>query len=176
MHFTCPNCKRRVRSLESKIKICPDFKKCGYDERYANFKRLEKIYLVDANIIIHALNNDPHNGADCQEVLLRPDIATTDYVIAENKGSHDKDPGYVFKVKEISPDLKELKANRDKQPSQADLSIIQAAVDNPGVIGIISYDPDFYNVSAKGYIEGKSNYTRRIWVGTAKEFLKKWKR
>jgi hypothetical protein len=176
MHFTCPHCKRRVRSLESAVKICPDTEDCGYDERYANYKPLERIYLVDANIIINALNRDPRSGSDCQEMLLRTDIATTEQVISEIKKRHDKDPCHVFKVKKISPDVKELKANMMKQPSEADLSLIQAAIDNPGIIGIISYDPDFFNVAAKGIVLSKSSKPSGFWVGTAKDFLKKGKK
>ncbi len=173
MHFTCPHCSRRVKSKKSSVKICS---KCDYDERYANYKPFEKIYLIDANIVINALNNDPRSGSDCQEILLRSDIATTEQVISEIRTCHDKDPCRVFKVKTISKDIKELKANTMKQPSEADLSLIQAAIDNPGIIGIISYDSDFFHVAAKGIVLSKSCKPSGFWVGTAKDFLKKVKK
>ena len=173
MHFTCPHCTRRVKSKKSSVKICS---KCDYDERYANYKPFEKIYLVDANIIINALNKDPRSGSDCQEILLRSDIATTGQVISEIRTCHDKDPCRVYKVKEISPYVKELKTNTTKQASEADLSLIQAAIDNSGIIGIISYDPDFFNIAAKGIVLSKSSKPSGFWVGTAKDFLKKGKK
>jgi hypothetical protein len=173
MKVTCPKCKRRIR-IKSNFLQCPN-QNCGYDERFANYKKLGKIYLVDANIIINALNKNPQSGTECQEILLRSDIATTEQVISEIR-NHDKDPCHVFKVQKISANVKELKANMMKQPSEVDLSLIQAAIDNPGIIGIISYDADFFNVAAKGIVMSKSSKPSGFWVGTAKDFLKRVKK
>jgi hypothetical protein len=167
--ITCPKCKRRVRIKKSDVLRC---EKCGYDEHYANFKKIGKIFLVDANIIINAINRNPRSGSDCQEVLLRSGIATTEQVISEI-GKHDKNPYHVFKVGKISADLKELKANSFKQPSENDLSLVQAAIDNPDVVGIITYDNDFFMIAAKGIVLSRSSKPLGFWVGTAKDFLKK---
>ena len=172
MHFTCPQCKRRLRIKKSTMKKCPF---CGYDQQYANYKHFGKIYLVDANIIINAINNDSRFGSDCDEILLRTDIATTKHVI-EEVGEHDKNPGRIYKVAKISKDIKELKANSMKQPSDADLSLIQAAIDNPDIVGIITYDNDFFMIAAKGIVQSKSSKPFGFWVGTATDFLKKIKK
>ena len=51
MKVTCPKCKRRFRLKKSRKMIC----KCGFEFIYSRYFGKEKIYLVDANIIIYAL-------------------------------------------------------------------------------------------------------------------------
>ena len=170
MKITCPICKRRFRLKKSRMIQC----KCGHEFAYSTHFGKEKIYLVDANIIIYAINNDSHRGNSCKKVLSMPNIATTERVFdeAQNDISFKLK---TYKVKEICEELKELKTNTLKQPSEKDLSLIQAAIDHPEIGGIITYDQDFKGIATSGLIKSKSSkYASNFFVGNAAEFLKKY--
>ena len=78
-----------------------------------------------------------------------------------------------YKVKEIYEELKSLKTNTLKQPSEKDLSLIQAAIEHPEIGGIITYDQDFKGIATSGLIKSKSSkYAATFFVGDAREFLK----
>ena len=169
MKVTCPRCKRRIRLKKSRNMLC----KCGYEFRYTEYFGNKKIYLVDANVIIYAMEKKNITGKICKKVLSRSDIATTERVLKEVQCEINISLK-VFRVKKISDELKELKANTLKQPSEADLSLIQAAMDHPEINGIITYDRDFKNIATSGIIQTKSSkYSAKFWVGNAKEFLDK---
>jgi hypothetical protein len=55
-------------------------------------------------------------------------------------------------------------------------NFIQAAIDNPDIIGIITYDNDFEMIAAKGIVLSNSSKSSGFWVGTATDFLKKVKK
>jgi rRNA-processing protein FCF1 len=171
MKITCPKCKSRIRLKKSRNIKCS---KCGYAFSYSTYFGKEKIFLVDANIIINAINKDVRHGQSCKKVLSMQNIATTESI---SKEIHHKmeESIRIYKVKEISNELKELKTNTMKQPTEQDLSLIQAAMDNPEIGGIITYDQDFKAIATAGFIHSKSsNFASRFFVGTAEEFLKKY--
>ena len=106
-------------------------------------------------------------------MLARKDIATTKRVLKEIQCDVELSLK-VYKVKKISDELRELKANNLKQPSEVDLSLIQAAMDHPEIGGIITYDKDFKNIATAGIIQLiSSKYMPKFWVGNAEEFLDK---
>ena len=147
--------------------------KCGFEFIYSKYFGKEKIYLVDANIIIYALKNDAKRGKYCKKVLAREDIATTKRVLEEIQCDVELSLK-IYEVKKISDELRELKANNLKQPSEVDLSLIQAAIDHPEIGGIITYDKDFKNIATAGIIQLiSSKYMPKFWVGNAEEFLDK---
>ena len=170
MKITCPKCKRHIRLKKSRNIIC----KCGHDFPYSSYFGKDRIFLVDANIIIHAINNDAHYWQSCKKVLSMLNIATTDKVF--NETNYDlKTPLKIYKVKEISKELKDMKTNTLKQPSDKDLSLIQAAIDHPEVGGIITYDNDFKAIATSGLIGSKSSKSAsQFFVGNVEEFLKKY--
>ena len=170
MKVTCPKCKRRIRLKKSRNIKC----KCGHEFSYSTYFGKEKIYLIDANIIIYAINKDAHYGQSCKKVLSRLNIATTERVLSEAQRDLDTQLR-TYKVREICQELKELKTYTLKQPSEKDLSLIQAAIDHPEIGGIITYDRDFKAIATSGLIESKSSkYASRFFVGNAVEFLKKF--
>ena len=172
MKVTCPNCKRRIRLKKSRNMVC----KCGYEFSYTTYFGKERTYLVDANIMIYALNEKTSRGKSCRKVLSRDNIATTRRVLDEVNSEDLEKKLKVYNVKRISKELKELKTNVLKQPSESDLSLIQAAIDHPEINGIITYDMDFKNIAASGIVQIKSSqYSTRFWVGNAKDFLEKHK-
>ena len=135
---------------------------------------LDRVFLVDANIIIYSLNNDAHRGNSCRSVLSKSNIATTERVFDEVQKNVDIKLK-TYKVKEICQELKELKTNTLKQPSDKDLSLIQAAINHPEIGGIITYDKDFKAIATSGLIKSKSSkYASSFFVGNAAEFLKKY--
>ena len=169
MKVTCPQCKRRIRLKKSRNIKC----KCGHEFSYSTYFGKDRVFLIDANIIIYSINNDAHRGNSCKNVLSKSNIATTERVLNEVQNDIDIKLR-TYKVKEICQELKELKTNTLKQPSEKDLSLIQAAIDNPEIGGIITYDKDFKNIAATGLIMSKSSEkSPEFWVGNAKEFLKK---
>jgi len=171
MKITCPKCKSRIRLKKSRNIKCS---KCGHAFSYSTYFGKQKIFLVDANIIIYTLENDKNLGDSCRKVLSRLNIATTEAVLNEIQCNFDKKLK-IYKVKEICQELKELKTNNLKQPSEKDLSLIQAAIDHPEIGGIITYDQDFKAIATSGLIQSKSSkYASTFFVGNAKEFLDKY--
>lgn len=170
MRITCPKCKSRIRLKKSRNIKCS---KCGYSFSYSTHFGREKIYLVDANIIIYAINNDIHHGQNCRKVLSMLNIATTERVLNEVQCNFEKNLK-IYIVKEICKELMELKTNTLKQPSEKDLSLIQAAIDHPEIGGIITYDKDFKAIATSGFIQGiSSKSSSMFFVGNAEEYLKK---
>jgi midasin (ATPase involved in ribosome maturation) len=122
------------------------------------------------------MNNDPQHGKSCKKILSLSNIATTKRVLSEVQNYKNKKLK-IYKVKEINEELKELKTNKLKQPSQKDLSLIQAAIDHPEIGGIITYDRDFKAIATSGLIKSiSSKYAAKFFVGNAKDFLKKYGR
>jgi rRNA-processing protein FCF1 len=172
LKITCPSCKRRIRLKKSRNIKC----KCGHEFSYSTYYGKERVFLIDANIIIYAMNNDPHHGNSCKKVLSMSNIATTERVLNEVKTNSDIKLK-TYKVKEIYEELKELRTNTLKQPSEKDLSLIQAAIDHPEVGGIVTYDKDFKAIATSGLIKSKSSkYAAAFFVGDAVAFLKKYGR
>jgi predicted nucleic acid-binding protein len=133
----------------------------------------EKRFLVDANILLYARNHDAVRGRDCERVLVVAKVAVTQAVLDEVKPSYESKIE-TYGVKGISAELRELWTDRPKQPSLADLSLVQAALENPEIIGIITYDRDFKAIATRGFIHSKSSKSADdFWVGTAKEYLEK---
>jgi len=101
-------------------------------------------------------------------------IATTRQII-EEVGSvlEQKLPEtcLIYAVNMIPSELTEVKTNFLKQPSVADLSLVQAAYEHPEVRGIITYDKDFARIATAGLVERKSSM--KFWLGTAREFVEK---
>lgn len=129
------------------------------------------MYLLDANVFIYVLNNDPHRGKHCEKVM-RFNVATTQQVLDEIKQKHDFTPK-IYKVGTISPEVEELKYDSDKmagkQLSKADKSLIQCAIDHPEICGIITNDFDIKSVSPEHLIKSETKF----FIGRPNEFLKK---
>jgi predicted nucleic acid-binding protein len=178
MKVTCPSCKRRIRIRRGATRKCS----CGHALTYRAFFRQMinyDVYLVDANIIIYALESSDERARACQEILqLRPGdirIGVTQRILGEltGIGPHQLPESLiVYRAGTIHPHLLSLKTNYLKQPSEADISMIQAAVQHPEIKGIITYDRDFHRVATQGMIEKHS--TRKFWLGDASRFLKKY--
>ena len=150
--------------------------KCGYIFNYSTYFGRKRVYLIDANIIIYALEKKDKRGRDCRLLLSRDDIATTKRILEEVHRDFDRSLK-IYRVKRISEELRELRTNTFKQPSEADLSLIQAALDHPEITGIITYDRDFKNIATAGLIQLKTpSFYPKFWVGNAEEFLKKHKK
>ena len=137
------------------------------------------IYLIDANILIYAEKRNDKRQHTCQQVLKfnSPEIkiGTTDIIINEvkqNKKFKLPQGITIYKTGKLSEELTLLKTNYLKQPSEADLSLIQAAIEHPEIKGIITYDRDFSRIATQGLIQKKS--TAKFWLGNAREFLKKY--
>lgn len=130
-------------------------------------------YLVDANVVLYALNNDERWGKACDRAVNMLPIATTKRVFKEIR-RHCPYYMKLYTVRDIEPAVAELHANRVKQPTEADLSLIQAAIDHPEIKGIISYDSDLKAVAATGIISKRSSHMNSVFiVGTADEVLRK---
>lgn len=170
MRITCPHCSRRIRLKKSRQMLC----ECGYEFDYSTYYRGEtSVYLVDANILIYALRNDPHHGKACRKLVSSPgpfQLGTTDAVLLEIEQELPC-ALKIYTVKAVKQDLKELFTERtSKQASLADLSLIQAAREHPEIQGIITYDYDFKNIATVGLVRTKEG---RFFVGTADDVLKK---
>lgn len=177
MKITCPRCKRRIHIRRGRKNVCA----CGTLLNYRHYlheKIAYDVYLLDANILIYAFEPKSTRRKYCQAILaLRSSsicIATTHQII-EEVGSilEQKLPEtlLLYTVSMIPSDLAEVKTNVFKQPSVADLSLVQAASEHPEVRGIITYDNDFTRIATAGLLERKSS--EKFWLGTAKEFLEK---
>jgi hypothetical protein len=137
------------------------------------FGKKQGIYLLDANVFICAQHSDPR-AIFCQQVLLEGNVATTDLVISELDEMRPEVK--VYKVKKMTDEILQLKANTEKKASLQDLSLIQVAIDNPEIVGILTYDLDFKRVASAGIVQSKSNYRDKFFVGTPEEYLKKVKK
>jgi predicted nucleic acid-binding protein len=177
MKVTCPHCKRRIHIYQSKKNACACGKLLNY-RHYLHEKIAYDAYLVDANILIYAFENRSARRKYCQAILTLNtqsiSIATTRQII-EEVGSviEQKLPQMllIYTVGLIPNDLTEIKTNFFKQPSIADLSLVQAAYEHPEVRGIITYDKDFARIATAGLVERKSSV--KFWLGNAKEFVEK---
>ena len=178
MKVTCPSCKRRVRIRRGETIQCS----CGQTLTYRSFfRRLINydVYLVDANVIIYALESSDERGKNCQEILrLKPGrirIGATQRVLDELSGikNHQLPNSLiVYRAGPLLPHLRSLRTNYLKQPSETDISMLQAAVQHPEIKGIITYDRDFKRIAAQGIIERRSS--RKFWLGDASLFLRKY--
>jgi rRNA-processing protein FCF1 len=170
MRVTCPKCKRRIRLIKSRKITC----KCGHEFPFKTYFGEERIYLLDANVIIYALNKKSGHYKSCKKFLSMPNFATTERVMNEIKQNLETRLK-IYKVKEVSSELKELKSIKIKQPSEKDLSLIQAAIDHPEIGGIITYDQDFKAIATSGFIQSKSSkFASQFFVGNAEVFQKKF--
>ncbi|MCX6670711.1 MAG: type II toxin-antitoxin system VapC family toxin [Euryarchaeota archaeon] len=177
MKVTCPHCKRRMRLFRNRKNVCA----CGKLLNYRHFlheKIAYDVYLVDANILIYAFDSLSARRKYCQAILSMQassmSIATTRQIIEEVGSGIEKQLPEMFLVYTISTipgDLTELKTNFLKQPSIADLSLVQAAYEHPEVRGIITYDKDFARIATAGLVERKASV--KFWLGNAKEFVEK---
>ncbi len=178
MKITCPSCKRRVRLKRGSKTRC----KCGQIHSYNTFFR-EKVnyvvYLVDANIFIYAKNKKSKRRRNCEKVLSFESpairIGTSDVIMDEIKTNEEMilpEHFHIYSTGKLSPELKDLKTNYLKQPSRADLSLVQAAIEHPEIKGIITYDRDFSRIATQGVIQKKSS--TKFWLGTAADFLQKY--
>lgn len=177
MKVTCPFCKRRIRLFRSRKNVCA----CGRLLNYRHFlhkKITYDVYLVDANILIYAFETKSARKKYCQAILRIGGyslcIATTRQIIKEvGSAIEEKLPEslQVFTIRTLPSDLTEIKTNFYKQPSTADLSLIQAAFEHPEVRGIITYDNDFARIATAGLVERKSS--TKFWLGNAKQFVEK---
>jgi len=167
MKVTCPKCKRRIRIRNQRVIDCD----CGHQFSHRKFYGDVNTYLVDTNIFIYALNEDRWNGEACKNVLnmFIGELSTTIHVIDELL----RPCKYIVKVldvKNLSPEVMELRYGEEKKTlSLADKSLIQCAIDNPYVGGIITYDIDIKSVVPSRLIRSEKPF----FIGTADEFLKK---
>jgi predicted nucleic acid-binding protein len=177
MKVTCPHCKRRLHLFRNRKNVCV----CGKLLNYRHFlheKIAYDVYLVDANVLIYAFEERSVRKKYCQ-VILRMQIpsiciATTRQIIEEvgsDIASQIPESCLTYTITTVPAHLIELKTDSFKQPSIADLSLIQAAFEHPEVRGIISYDNDFARIATAGLVEKKSS--AKFWVGNAKQFVEK---
>lgn len=175
--MTCPHCKRRIHITRTRKNVCA----CGKLLNYRHFlhERIAyDVYLVDANILIYAFDSKSVRRKYCQSILGIPMsplcIATTRQIIDEVGSAIERqlpEGLLIYHVGAIPGDLTEIKTNFLKQPSIADLSLVQAAYEHPEVRGIITYDKDFARIATAGLVERKS--TEKFWLGDAKQFIEK---
>ncbi len=146
-------------------------------EEKSKSEKSGRLYLLDANIFIFALNGDRKWGKISGWVINRADIrvATTKKILDEVHNMSQKmldAIDIVFEVDEIMPELMETKPQYGKkEPSISDLSLIQAAMNNEEVDGIITLDTDFKNIAAAGVVRLETG--RRIEVLTPEELKSK---
>ena len=171
MRVTCQKCKRRIRLRKSRDMKCI----CGHVLKYEDyFGKKKGMYLLDANIFIYWKNNDPMRYEFCREVINDKHVATVDTIVKEI-GSILPNMK-VYKVKEILEEVRDLKTDSLKKPSAHDISLIQVAIDNPEIVGIITYDADLKKIASAGIIQSKSGYKDNFFVGNAEDYLKKVKK
>lgn len=177
MKVTCPHCKRRMRIVRNRKNVCACGKLLNY-RHYLHEKIAFDVYLVDANILIYAFDARSTRRKYCQAILAKQSptmsIGTTRQIIEEVGSAIEKqlpEAFQVYTVTTIPSDLLEIKTNFLKQPSTADLSLVQAAYEHPEVRGIITYDNDFARIATAGLVERKASM--KFWLGNAKEFVEK---
>jgi predicted nucleic acid-binding protein len=166
-----------MRIFRSRKNVCA----CGKLLNYRHFlheKIAYDVYLVDANILIYAFDSRSGRQKYCQAILSMQtpsmSIATTRQIIEEVGSAIEQqlpDAILIYRIGAIPNDLAEIKTNILKQPSIADLSLVQAAYTHPEVRGIITYDKDFTRIATAGLIERKSS--EKFWLGDAKQFVEK---
>jgi len=135
------------------------------------------VYLIDANILIYAENRRDKRSVSCQKVLKfsspKIKIGTTDVILDEvKKNIKISEKIKIYTTGKISDELKDLKTNYLKQPSKADLSLVQTAIEHAEIKGIITFDRDFSRIATRGVIQKKSSSS--FWLGNASQFLKKY--
>jgi len=177
MKVTCPHCKRRMRIVRNRKNVCGCGKLLNY-RHYLHEKIAYDVYLIDANILIYAFDARSIRRKYCQAILVMQSssvsIGTTRQIIEEVGSVIEKqlpETFQVYNVTTIPGDLKEIKTNFLKQPSIADLSLVQAAYEHPEVRGIITYDNDFARIATAGLVERKASM--KFWLGNAKDFVEK---
>lgn len=180
MKVTCPSCKRRIKLRRGEKKQCP----CGKWLDYRSFFRQRipyDVYLLDANIMIYANDHKGRRGDFCRKILTVKtpilQVGTTSQIITEIGDSIQKklpETLLIYKSGKILKRLKGRKASGFKQPSKADLSLLQTALEHPEIHGIITYDRDFSRIAASGLIEKHSS--RKFLITTAAAFIKKFQR
>jgi predicted nucleic acid-binding protein len=178
MKVTCPNCKRRIRIRRADEFTCV----CKNKLHYSKFFRKKIpyiVYLIDANILIYAHTNHDKRSKICKKVLIFNSssikIGTTTVILDEinkNKSIVIPEKMKIYTTGKLTNELADLKTNYLKQPSPADLSLVQAAIEHAEVRGIITYDKDFSRIATKGVIQKKSS--SHFWLGNASEFLNKY--
>jgi predicted nucleic acid-binding protein len=154
---------------------------CGNRLNYQHFlheKVAYDVYLLDANILIYAFEPESTHRKYCHKLLMlnlsNLSIGTTRHIIEEVGSTIEhqlSEDLLIYNISIIPSDLTEIKTNFTKQPSQADLSLLQAAYEHPEVRGIITYDKDFSRIATAGLIERRSDV--KFWLGNAKQFLEK---
>jgi len=165
MHLTCPQCKRYVKFKKRRGEhVCS----CGYV--FDVFEFYDKYYLVDSNIIIYHREQTKKAKA-CKTTLNQKDIAITDKVYDEVSKKLPVPDIKIFKTGELKEEIATLSTNRMKQPSEVDLSLVQVAVFNPQIIGIITYDYDFKNIATAGLVNKRNINGPQFWIGNAHEYL-----
>ena len=177
MKVTCPQCKRRIHIYRNGKNVCA----CGKLLNYRHFlhqKIAYDVFLVDANILIYTFEAKSMRRKYCQAILEMKSsslcIATTKQIIEEVGAAIEQrlpKSFLIYTIRTIPHDLAEIKTNFIKQPSHADLSLIQAAYEHPEVRGIITYDIDFTRIATAGLVERKASM--KFWLGNAKEFVEK---
>ncbi|MFW6149354.1 MAG: type II toxin-antitoxin system VapC family toxin [Atribacterota bacterium] len=178
MKVTCSQCKRRVRLRRGEEYIC----RCGNKLNYMSFFRKKisyVVYLLDANIFIYSENKKDTRNKTCKKILKfnspKIKIGTTDVIleeIKENKKIMVPENVKIYNTGKISDELAHLRTNYLKQPSLADLSLVQAAIEHAEIKGIVTYDKDFGRIATKGVIQKRSS--SNFWLGNARDFLKKY--
>lgn len=177
MKVTCPQCKRRIHIGQRRKNVCA----CGKLLNYRHFlhkKIAYDVYLVDANVLIYAFDSKSARRKYCEAVLAQhPSLicpGTTRHILDEvgSLVENQLPEGFlIYRVGKLPADLAEIKTNFLKQPSIADLSLVQAAYEHPEVRGIITYDRDFTRIATAGLVERKASV--KFWVGDAREFVEK---
>lgn len=180
MKITCPSCKRRMKLQRGEKRQC----RCGNWLDYRSFFRLRTpydVYLLDANIMIYAKDNPTYQGEMCRKILsvktASIHMGTTTEIIKEIGPIVKKqlpETIHIYKSGKLLRTLERLKATGFKQPSQADLSLIQAAIEHPEIHGIITYDQDFNRIATAGFVEKHSS--RKFLIINAAKFIKKFNR
>ncbi len=137
------------------------------------------VYLIDANILIYAENKRDKRSKNCQKILKvnssKIKMGTTDIILDEvkkNKNIKISEKIKIYTTGKISDDLKDLRTNYLKQPSKADLSLVQTAIEHAEIKGIITFDRDFSRIATRGVIQKRSS--SNFWLGNANDFLKKY--
>lgn len=180
MKITCPSCKRRIKLRRGEKKQC----RCGKWLDYRSFFRQRvpyDVYLLDANIMIYAKDNNGKRGDICKKILnvntTKLRVGTTEQILKEIGPVIVRElpkTVLVYKTGKILKKLKGTKATGFKQPSKADLSLLQTALEHPEIHGIITYDRDFIRIAGSGFIEKHSS--RKFLITTATAFYKKFQR
>lgn len=179
MKVTCPDCKRRIHICRNRKNVCACGKLLDY-RHYLHEKIAYDVYLVDANILIYAFEQRSTRQKYCQAILAMQSpslcIAATRQIIDEIGSVLEQklpETFLIYTVNMIPRELSEVKTNFLKQPSVADLSLVQAAYEHPEVRGIITYDKDFARIATAGLVETKSSM--KFWLGNAREFVEKYR-